>query len=120
MRIWGRRYLPDGTYVWDKTETAPDGSDDMVYVVDLVQVLRLNRNESPFYANWGIPAQQSVIQQVFPDYYVTLTQQQFSAFFASLIVARLAAPDPTYRVSVTTNQGVRLQFNLPTGRAGSS
>lgn len=121
MRIWGREYSRDGSsYVWKAVETDPEGRNDYVYLVDLIQVLRLNRNESPFYADWGIPAQVSVVQQVFPDIYVALTQAQFAQFFASLIIARLPSATPTYRVSVTTNQGVRHQTDVPVGYGGSS
>ena len=119
MRIWGRVYDLDAqgraleTYEWVPVTTDPDGSNDYVYITNLIQVLKLNRQESPFFANYGIPAQLSVITQVFPDIYVFETQRQFAAFFASLIITRLQAPDPTYRVDVTTHQGVKMAFEIP-------
>jgi hypothetical protein len=74
----------------------------------------LSPNESPFFSTYGIPAQQSIIQQVFPDYYVSLTQQTFSAYFASLLITRLSGSNPpTYQVSVTTNQGVKINASVP-------
>lgn len=113
MRIWGRVYAVDGTWTWQPVETAADGSNDYVYVTNLIQVLKLNLNESPFYANYGIPAQRTVIQQVFPDFFVSQTQAQFAPFFASLIIAKLAGPTPRYRVNITTNQGVKINAEIP-------
>jgi hypothetical protein len=76
-------------------------------------VLKLNLGESPFYANYGIPAKPSVVQQVQPDFYVSRTQTQFAAYFAALIVAKTANLPPTYRINVTTNQGLKLNAEVP-------
>lgn len=105
MRAWGRI-----NGVWLAVETAPDGDNSAVYLVNLVQVLLLNRNESPFFANYGIPGHLSVITQIFPDIYALETQAQFAAYFASLIITRVPGPgpDPVYRVSVTTKSGAVL------------
>lgn len=110
MRIWGR-VGPAKT--WTEVVTDSDGNDDYVYITNLIQVLKLSRNESPFFADWGIPAQLSVVQQVFPDIYVALTQAQFAPFFASLIIAKLPSPTPTYQVSIVTKQGVKFQATIP-------
>ena len=119
MRTYGRiqvGYNPDQTphYEWKVIQTAADGSNDLVYVTTLAQVLKLNLNESPFYANYGIPAKQSVLTQIFPDYYVYVTQQQFAPFFASLLITRVPqVTTPTYNVNVLTHQGTRLNYNVP-------
>lgn len=113
MRTWGRVYDLYGNATWVKVETDANGFNDMVYVTTLAQVLKLNLGESPFYANYGIPAHQSVMLQVFPDFYITYTQQQFAKYFASLIVAKVNTPDPRYNISVTTNQGVKLNTSVP-------
>jgi hypothetical protein len=88
-----------------------------VYLTTLCQVLLLNLGESPFYASQGIPAQQAVSQQVPPDYYVALTQQNFAGYFASLNIQRTSpnvpGQTPTYEVSVTTNQGIVLNASVP-------
>lgn len=106
MRTYGRLYNEDGTYTWVQVSTDNNGYNDAVYETALIQVLQLSRGESPFYANYGIPAQQAVLQQLFPDAYVTQTQAQFAQFFASLIVGRVAGlATPTYTVNVTTQQG---------------
>jgi hypothetical protein len=103
-----------GAKTWQVVETAPDGSNDYVWLTTLCQVLLLNLGESPFYANYGIPAKPSVVQQVQPDYYVARTQQQFAKYFASLIVAKRAAQaNPTYDIAVTTNQGVKMAASVP-------
>jgi len=103
MRTYGRL---NGT--WQVVETTEDGYNDMVYATTLLQCLKLFLGESPFYAQYGIPAQTSVVQQVFPDFDTVKTQLQFAPFFANLIITRVPAATPTYRVNLTTNQGFRL------------
>ena len=101
MRTWGRipnPYPPSGVEdtneiaypnaVWVEVATTPDGDNDYVYITALIQTLKLNMNESPFYAQFGIPAADCVMQQVQPDYYVSFIQAYYSQFFASLIIAK--------------------------------
>lgn len=109
MRTYGR--LPT-TNEWVEISSDTVNGDDFVWLTTLIQCLKLVLSESPFFANYGIPAQQSVIQQVFPDYYVAQTQSQFAAYFASLIIAKLAAINPTYKVDVVTNVGTRLSEEI--------
>lgn len=97
---------------WVVVETNAEGFDDYVWVTTLCQTLLLNLGESPFYGNYGIPAKPSVVQQVFPDYYVAVTQQQFASHFASLLVSKQQFPEPTYKVDVTTNQGVKMAASI--------
>lgn len=118
MRVWGREHDPlDSTkWKWVAVETDVNGSNDLPMVTALVQVLRLSLGESPFYASYGIPGRQSVVTQVMPDYYVTLTQQRYAEHFASLIINRrpdertsiLEPPVPTYDIKLVTNQGVQI------------
>jgi hypothetical protein len=96
---------PDAGGGWVEVTTDDAGYNDEVWLTTLAQVLMLNLGESPMFGNFGIPAQQSVITNVLPDYYVSLTQQQFAQFFTSLIVSRLSAYPPTYAVNVVTNAG---------------
>ena len=99
---------------WVEVQTDAAGNNDMVYVTTLIQVLLLNLGESPFFAAFGIPAIQSVLQQVAPDFYVALTQQIFASQFAQLLIQKaLGARDPTYNVSVMTHQGVKLNAAVP-------
>lgn len=104
MRIWGR----DGAGVWHQTVTAPNGDNELVRIVNLAQVLLLGLGESPFFGNYGIPAQQTVATQVFPDLYVWITQSQFAIYFASLVIARQLGPNPSYNVSVLTKNGASI------------
>jgi hypothetical protein len=110
MRVYGRDVK---TGAWVEVQTDDTGANDYVYITALVQCLKLNINESPFWANWGIPAQQSVVQQIFPDFYVALMQQRFSPYFASLQITKVQSTTPTYNVSITTNQGVKMAVSVP-------
>lgn len=114
MRTYGRITNPDGSRKWVVVSTDANGNNDMVWLTTLVQTLLLNLGESPFFAQYGIPAQQSVMQQVFPDYYVALTQQAFAPYFASLLISKVpGATVPSYQVNVTTHQGVKLNPSVP-------
>jgi hypothetical protein len=113
MRTYGRVKNLDGTKTWYQVNTDADGADDYVWFVTLGQVLLLSRNESPFYGNYGIPAQQSLLQQVFPDYYVAETQLQFAGYFASLNIAKISGRNPTYNVVATFNNGTPANEYVP-------
>ena len=77
--------------------------------------MQLNLGESPFYANYGLPDQQAIIQQVAPDLYVQRMQQLFAPNFASLTVARVPdAPNPTYKIAVLTQQGSKVITQVAT------
>jgi hypothetical protein len=115
MRTWGRvpptEANPSG---WVAVVTDPvTGSNDAVWLTTLCQCLLLNLGESPMFGNYGIPAQQSQVTQVFPDYYVWQTQQQFAPYFASIIINRLPGPTPAYAVNVVTHAGVNLAALVP-------
>jgi hypothetical protein len=113
IRTYGRSQDAYGNKTWVVVQTDANGFNDAVYVTTLIQCLLLNLGESPFYANYGIPAQQSLITQVMPDYYVLQTQSQFSAFFASLQVAKLNNPNPTYQINIITNSGAKVDESVP-------
>lgn len=120
------RIVPDIKYPdvkrWIVVETDSAGFDDAVYVVALAQCLLLQLGESPFWADWGIPAVQSVQSQVAPDYFVALMQQRFAPRFASLIITNVSRPPsgrnqrpvPTYDVKILTHRGARVSFSVPT------
>lgn len=112
MRVYGRVYDKNGKPTWVVSQTDSAGNNDLVNVTALCQVLLLSTGESPFFAQAGIPAAQAVIQQVFPDYYVTLIQQSYAQFFASLLISRQNSPTPTYQVNVTTHQGVKINASI--------
>ncbi len=116
MRVYGRVTNADGSQTWQVVTTDPNGYNDAVYVTWLAQVLKLNLGESPFYAAWGIPQWQTIVTQVFPDYYVMQTQQQFQGKFAFLSIARTASGEttPAYTVNLTTHLGSTISFTVPT------
>ncbi len=119
MRVWGRTYNPNGTYTWSEITTDQNGYNDAVYVTALAQVLQLQLGESPFYANYGIPALPDIVSQIFPDYNVYLTQQRYAPYFASLKVTKVNALNqydvltPVYNIQVITQQGSVINLNVP-------
>ena len=111
MRNYARVYNPDGTYQWVVYTTDANGLNDAVYLSALEQCLQLNVGESPFYANVGVPQFQSIVTQVFPDFYVQQVQQRFAQYFASLQINRVPGSNPpTYDATVLTNAGANLQL----------
>lgn len=115
MRTYGR--VKDKTTKqlrWVQVDTTDEGFDDYVWVTTLIQSLKLNLGESPFYANYGIPAKQSVLQQVQPDFYTARAQQQFAPYFANLLMAREPGDQdqPSYRVNITLHSGLKLTSNV--------
>lgn len=115
MRTWGRKYNEDGTYQWIEVTTDANGFNDNVWLTTLSQVLQLNLNESPFYANYGIPQYQTVITQVYPTFYVANVQTQFSAYFASLaIVQQPGTENPAYNITAVTHSGAILNQTIAT------
>ena len=139
MRLYGR--VPDpfppsgveytslleyGNYKWVVVETDCVGDDSYVHIAALIQCLRLNLQESPFFAQFGIPAQISVLMQSQPDYYVNFIRQFFAQFFASLIISKRpqvpttdnfviggeSYQTPIYDISVIRKNGSRYQTKV--------
>jgi hypothetical protein len=110
---------PNNLYEWQEVTTDANGYNDAVYVTALCQVLQLQTGESPFYSQYGIPAQQSIAQQVFPDYNVFFIQQQYARYFASLKITKVnqnnqyGVPEPVYNVNVITQQGSIINLTVP-------
>jgi uncharacterized protein YfaA (DUF2138 family) len=113
MRTYGRTYDVYGNPTWQVVTTDANGYNDAVYITTLAQCLKLNLGESPFYANYGLPAKESVLQQVAPDFQIALTQQQFAPFFAALTIAKTASLPPTYRINAVTQQGSIISAEIP-------
>lgn len=104
MRTYGRN--SEGK--WVLVETDDLGFNDSIYLTTLVQNLKLSPQESPFFANHGIPAASSVIQQILPTYYVNRLQTQFSQYFSSLQIAMISDDPPVYNISAITNAGSKI------------
>jgi len=117
MRAYGRVTDKYGNKSWVVIQSDSGGDSSYVYVTGLAQCLKLNLNESPFWANFGIPAKDAVIQQMQPDFYVSFISSYFSQFFASLIMAKqpqkLGQTTPVYNIGVIRNNGS--QFNATIG-----
>jgi len=130
MRTYGRtRDVLTGNKKWWVVTTDINGFNDSVYLTDLAQVIKLNLGESPFFANWGIPAHESVMTQIYPDFFLNRIQQQFSGRFASVILTPLpvdqgsadsfasgqdGGPAPRYYINVLTNYGSRIGVRVAT------
>lgn len=113
MRTYGRTFDDAGEPTgWVVVESTPQTGDDLVWATTVCQAMALNLNESPFYSDVGLPARQSVIQQIAPDFYVMRMQQRFAQYFASLVISRVPAAEPAYRVNITTHQGVTLSADM--------
>ena len=104
---------PAGYPRWEQVSTDANGFNDAVYLTTLCQVLLLDLNESPFYAQYGIPDQPTILQQVQPDFYMTRIQQQFAPYFASLILTKLGGDPPAYKINVVQNNGSVAVVQVP-------
>jgi len=106
MRTYGKDQ--NGNWV-EITQTA------YIWLATLAQTLRLNQGESPFYGNYGIPAQQSVMTQIAPDFAVNRTQQQYAPYFAKLtILKQQNVTNPTYNISAIFQNGTTIQTTVAT------
>jgi hypothetical protein len=86
-----------------------------IWLATLAQTLRLNEKESPFYANYGIPAHDSVMTQVAPNAAITRTQSQYAPYFANLSVTKVeGVTQPTYNISAVFQNGTTFQSQVAT------
>ena len=86
-----------------------------IWLATLAQTLRLNTNESPFYANYGIAAEQSVQTQIAPTIDITRTQQQFAPYFQSLTIFKQPnTVNPTYNITAVFLNGTTIQTVIAT------
>jgi hypothetical protein len=108
MRTYGRD--PD-TGKWAVVETDANGDDTNVWITTLAQALKLIPGESPFFADYGIPAEDSIISQIYPDFYVARMQVQFAQYFSSLAISRGISADgitPLYKIDAVAKNGAIL------------
>lgn len=113
MRTWGRVTDENGNKKWVAVESDASGDFSYGWLTTLIQTLKLGLGESPFYAQYGIPAQQCIVQQIYPNYYVNMVQQQFAGYFASLSITRVdGAANPTYDVDVVFFNGASYRANI--------
>lgn len=123
MRTYGR-IVPDPLFPnvkqWVEVDTDENGFDDMVWLTTVIQTIKLNLGESPFYSDYGIPAHASVMSQIAPDTYLSRIQQQYAPYFLSLIISKQpdalderGIPSPSYLVSAITKYGAFLSAQVP-------
>jgi hypothetical protein len=102
---------------WVEVSTDANGDNSLVYLTNLCQVILGNLNEDPLNAGLGLPARQSVLSGIPPDYNMALIQKRFAPYFQSLVITRRSATSlgatPNYLVNVVTNAGVKLSANIP-------
>lgn len=119
MRVYGRVYDNQNNYTWQEVETDANGFNDEVYFTAFAQVLQLQPGESPFFATYGIPANQSVNNQTFPDSNVYFLQSKYAPNFVSLVVTPTPQGDtygtvtPVYNIRAVTHQGAILTAVVP-------
>lgn len=116
LRVYGRVGGVNGIGgTWVVVTTDANGDNSNVWLTVLCQALKLSLNEDPFFADYGIPAQQSVVTQVFPDYYAIRTQRQFAPYFASLVITRIQGSiPPVYSVQAVCYSGALLTATVAT------
>ena len=115
LRTYGRVGQVNGIGgTWVVITTDANGDNSNVFLTTLCQVLKLSLGEDPFFGNFGIPATQSVITQVFPTHYVTQTQTQFAQYFASLVITQAPGPTPVYFVKAVCHSGAILTATVAT------
>jgi hypothetical protein len=76
-----------------------------IAVCNLIQCCKLEIGESPRYPNRGIPARETILTQIYPDYYMQQIQSQYAANFASLMITKQPVFDPTYTINIITKDG---------------
>ena len=106
MRIHGRQLNADGTKTWVTLDTENGDSLDAIYVLWLIQTLKLNTLESPYYPGAGMPIYQAMQNTFYPDSRIAKIQANFSQYFSYLSITRLTNPDPYYQIIVITKNGV--------------
>ena len=111
MRTYGR----DNHGNWFTVVVDSTGFDDDIWLTTLAQVLTSNLNESPFYANYGLPARDSIIARTHPDYWISIIQGQFAQYFTSLTIQKTVDNTnntPTYHVEVIKNNGATASVTI--------
>ncbi|WP_321868593.1 hypothetical protein [Paraburkholderia tropica] len=127
-RTYGRLQNSDGTmertanggYVWIEIDSQSNSNDGYVWLATLCQCLQLVKGESAFFSQYGISSPQAVISQVYPDYDVQVTQQQFQSKFASLTITRSpsgkleddGSTSPVYNVFAVLLDGTTVQTTV--------
>jgi hypothetical protein len=110
MRTYGRINQVNGIGgQWVEIDTDANGFNDNCFLTTLCQSIKLNLGESPFFSSVGIPQVPSIVQQIFPDFYVANLQSLYATSFASLIITRVQGSfPPVYNVRAAFRPGAVL------------
>ena len=112
LRTYGRVSDPaNGARWWVRVDPDTLGYPDSVWATALIQCCKLNWGESPFFADWGIPAHPAILRQAPPDYYMALMQQRFSPYFLSLVITRQPNDVQTSQDPLTPVYRIDMQFH---------
>lgn len=98
----------DENGLWQSVETDANGYDDDCYLTTVAQVLQSQLGESPFFAQYGIPARQSITARTHPDYWINRVREQFSPMFTSISIVKtvdLTNNEPTYHIDALKLSG---------------
>jgi len=84
----------------------------MIWVTIVKHELQLRVGESPFYADAGIPAEDSIITQQEPDYHVNNVKRRYEAKFNAFDITKVSGQPLVYNIALTTknNDTVTLTF----------
>jgi hypothetical protein len=98
----------DASGLWREVDTDANGFDDDCYLTTVAQVLQSQLGESPFFAQYGLPARQSVTSRTHPDYFINRVREQFANMFTSLSIVKtvdLTNNEPTYYIDALKLNG---------------
>lgn len=102
MRVWTRVMGSDGKRTWQPVDN------DQGNIAWLQNALLLQLGESPFWTDWGLPVSKTLVSQIWPDYYLNMTQQRFRDVFPTLQVTRQRVDgqsDPVYSIRAILSDG---------------
>ncbi|UIV45752.1 hypothetical protein H6S10_13770 [Escherichia coli] len=113
MRTWGRVTDANGNKKWVAVESDASGDFSYGWLTTLIQTLKLGLGSRRF-TRITASAQQCIVQQIYPDYYVNMVQQQFAGYFASLAISKVdGAENPTYNIDVVFFNGTSYRTQVP-------
>jgi len=77
----------------------------LIWVTIVKHELQLRVGESPFFADAGIPAEDSIITQQEPDYHVNNVKRRYEAKFRRFDIVKRSIVPLIYDIALTTRNG---------------
>ena len=84
----------------------------MIWVTIVKHELMLRVGESPFFALNGIAAEDSIITQQEPDYYVNQVKSNYQSHFKSFVITKISGQPLVYNIALTTLSGQTVTLTL--------